>query len=126
MRQKRTAQLSFFEPDPVDHPVADALEAISAWLDDHPELLEAVAADLGAESGSCCGRHGLSCETVLRCAVLKHCRLSQQSTRGPNHERPNGGDSPWWHGAGSAPKLVIYNAPGTRFVASFVGAPDKL
>ena len=46
MRQKRTAQLSFFEPDPVDHPVADALEAISAWLDDHPELLEAVAADL--------------------------------------------------------------------------------
>ena len=80
MRQKRTAQLSFFEPDPVDHPVADALEAISAWLDDHPELLEAVAADLGAESGLCCGRHGLSCETVLRCAVLKH--LRQETWRG--------------------------------------------
>ena len=80
MRQKRTTQLSLFEPYPVDHPVAAALEAISAWLDELPELLEAVAADLGAESNSCRGRHGLSCETLLRCAVLKH--LRQETWRG--------------------------------------------
>ncbi|MYE10958.1 MAG: transposase [Gammaproteobacteria bacterium] len=71
MRQKRTAQQSLFDPEPVHHPVADALEAISAWLDAHPELLDAIAADLGTAA---CGRAGLSCETVLRCAVLKHLR----------------------------------------------------
>ena len=31
-------------------------------------------ADLGAEGGSARHRHGLTCETVLRCAVLKHLR----------------------------------------------------
>ena len=69
MRQKRTAQQSLFDPEPVHHPVADALEAISAWLDAHPELLDAIAADLGTAA---CGRAGLNCETVLRCAILKH------------------------------------------------------
>ena len=29
MRQQRTAQQSLFDPEPVHHPVADALEAIS-------------------------------------------------------------------------------------------------
>ncbi len=29
MRQKRTAQQSLFDPEPVHHPVADALEALS-------------------------------------------------------------------------------------------------
>ena len=77
MRQKRTAQQSLFDPEPVHHPVADALEAISAWLDAHPELLDAIAADLGAAAR---GRAGLSCETVLRCAVLKH--LRQETWRG--------------------------------------------
>ena len=48
MRQKRTAQQSLFDPEPFHHPVADALEAISAWLDAHPELLDTIAADLGA------------------------------------------------------------------------------
>ena len=80
MRAKRTTQTSLFDPEPVDHPVAAALEAISAWLDAHPELLEAVAADLGAEDASSRGRRGLSCETVLRCAVLKH--LRQETWRG--------------------------------------------
>ena len=77
MRQKRTAQRSLFDPAPVHHPVADALEAISAWLDAHPELLDAIAADLGTAA---CGRAGLNCETVLRCAVLKH--LRQETWRG--------------------------------------------
>ena len=48
MRQKRTAQRSLFDPEPFHHPVADALEAISAWLDAHPELLDTIADDLGA------------------------------------------------------------------------------
>ena len=77
MRQKRTAQQSLFDPEPVHHPVADALKAISAWLDAHPELLDTITADLGAAA---CGRTGLSCETVLRCAVLKH--LRQETWRG--------------------------------------------
>ena len=80
MRTKRTAQLSLFAPEPVDHPIADALEAISAWLDAHPGLLDAVADDLGATGASSRGREGLSCETVLRCAVLKH--LRQETWRG--------------------------------------------
>ena len=57
---------------PVDHPLGGELEPISDWLDAHPEMLDAVAANLGAQNArSCCG---LSCQTVLRCAVLKHLR----------------------------------------------------
>ena len=74
MREKRNAQTSLFDPQAVDHPVADELERASAWLDAHPELLAEIAADLGARSGSSRGRRGLSCETVLRCALLKHLR----------------------------------------------------
>ena len=74
MREKRNAQTSLFDPQVVDHPVADDLERASAWLDAHPELLAEIAADLGARSGSSRGRRGLSCETVLRCALLKHLR----------------------------------------------------
>ena len=74
MREKRNAQTSLFDPQAVDHPVADELERASAWLDAHPELLAEVAADLGARSGSARGRRGLSCETALRCGVLKHLR----------------------------------------------------
>ena len=59
--------------------VADDLERASEWLDAHPELLDKVAADLGAGSGTGRGRCGLSCDTVLRCAVLKH--LRQQTYR---------------------------------------------
>ena len=72
--KKRNAQTSLFDPQVVDHPVADDLERASAWLDAHPELLAEIAADLGARSGSSRGRRGLSCETVLRCALLKHLR----------------------------------------------------
>ena len=74
MRHKRNAQTSLFDPQAVDHPVADELERASEWLDAHPELLDEVAADLGAGSGTGRGRCGLSCDTVLRCAVLKHLR----------------------------------------------------
>ena len=74
MRAKHTAQNSLFDPQAIDHPVADDLEGASRWLDAHPELLDAVAADLDGASGSGMGRHGLTCETVLRCAVLLHLR----------------------------------------------------
>ena len=80
MREKRNAQTSLFDPQAVDHPVADDLERASAWLDAHPELLDLIAADLGASSGAGRGRRGLSCEAVLRCAVLKH--LRQETYRG--------------------------------------------
>lgn len=49
---RRTAQTSLFDPAPVDHP-ADALEAISAWLDAHPELLDDIVANLDAGPGAC-------------------------------------------------------------------------
>ncbi len=48
MREKRNAQTSLFDPQVVDHPVADDLERASAWLDAQPELLDEIAADLGA------------------------------------------------------------------------------
>ena len=72
MRLKRTTQISLYEPEPVDHPLGEELESISDWLDAHRELLDAVAGDLGARAER--GRCGLSCESVLRCAVLKHLR----------------------------------------------------
>ena len=74
MRANHTAQNSLFDPQAIDHPIADDLEGASRWLDAHPELLDAVAADLDGASGSGMGRHGLTCETVLRCAVLLHLR----------------------------------------------------
>ena len=80
MRATRTTQTSLFDPTPVDHPVADDLERVSAWLDAHPELVAEVEDDLGARAGSARGRHGLACETVLRCALLKHMR--QETYRG--------------------------------------------
>ncbi len=72
MRLKRTTQMSLYEPGPVDHPLGEELESISDWLDAHPALLDAVAVDLGAQAER--GRFGLSCESVLRCAVVKHLR----------------------------------------------------
>ena len=76
-RARRTAQTSLFEPRTVDHPVAEDLEKASAWLDGHPELLELIAADVAGEATT--GQHGLTCETILRCAALKH--LWQHSYR---------------------------------------------
>lgn len=75
MRNKQSAPRNaiLFDPEPFHHPGADALEAISAWLDQHPQLLDGIAADLNAELGSARGRHGLSCETCLRGACSSTC-----------------------------------------------------
>ena len=46
------------------------LERASEWLDEHPELLSLVGACVAGSAF--CGRRGLTCETILRCAVLIH------------------------------------------------------
>ena len=38
MRQKRTTQTSLLEPNAVDHPFAEDVERMSAFLDEHPEF----------------------------------------------------------------------------------------
>ena len=58
MRETRTAQQSIFESS-TDHEIARELKRISAWLDEHPELLERVAADVRS-CGSFHGRRGLT------------------------------------------------------------------
>jgi len=70
MRLNRTAQPSVFQPHEIVHPLGAHLERASDWLDEHPELLDMVSRCV-AGSGSC-GRRGLTCETILRCAVLIH------------------------------------------------------
>ena len=74
MRANRTTQNSLFDPQAIDHPVADELERASAWLDAHPELLDHIAADPDGGAESSLGRRGLTRETILRCAVLMHLR----------------------------------------------------
>ena len=70
MRLTRTVQPSVFQALEVVHPVAAELERASGWLNQHPELLDMI----GACVPGCTryGRHGLTCETILRCAVLMH------------------------------------------------------
>ena len=77
MRQKHTPQGSLFEPNPVDHPFAEDMERASTFLDDHPEFADWghwVEGDLAPAGVSDMGRHGLTCESVLRCGVLKQLR----------------------------------------------------
>jgi transposase, IS5 family len=78
MRQERTVQASIFDLF-AGHEIGRELKAMSAWLDDHWELLGLVAADLRRHGLKETGRCGLPAESVLRCAVLKqHRQLSYQ------------------------------------------------
>ena len=70
MRNTRTVQPSVFRAPEVVHSIAAELEHASAWLDQHPELLDTISRYVAGSTS--CGRHGLTCETILRCAVLKH------------------------------------------------------
>lgn len=79
MRERRTAQTGLLDHSVVDHPAAAVLERVSALLDEHRELLDWVSADIDSGASSSVGRQGLTCETILRCAVLKH--LWQQGYR---------------------------------------------
>jgi transposase, IS5 family len=78
MRQERTVQASIFDRF-AGHEIGRELKAMSAWLDDHRELLGLVTADLRCHGVGETGRRGLPAEAVLRCAVLKqHRQLSYQ------------------------------------------------
>jgi transposase, IS5 family len=74
MREKRRRQRSLFEAKSVDHVIGRELTAMSAWLDQQPQLLELIAKDVSPKGLAQRGRAGLSLETVLRCAVLKQYR----------------------------------------------------
>lgn len=75
MREIRITQRSIFDPEYVDHEIGQELASICAWLDQHPEVLELVAADLISEDqGSERGRSALPVEAVLRCGILKQYR----------------------------------------------------
>ena len=67
MRKVRTAQASIFEVF-AEHEIGRELQAMSAWLDEHPELLAWVAEDLGTAQVQAIGREGMTAESVLRCA----------------------------------------------------------
>ena len=69
MRNTRTVQPSVFQAPEVVHPIATELERASEWLDQHPELLDMISRCVAGSTS--CGRHGLTCETILRGAVLK-------------------------------------------------------
>lgn len=76
MRQERTVQASIFDVF-ASHEIGRELKAMSAWLDQHRELLGLVRQDLCGHGINDTGRRGLPVEAVLRCALLKqHRQLS--------------------------------------------------
>ena len=78
MRQERTVQASIFDLF-AGHEIGRELKAMSQWLDEHPELVELVAADLHRQGVKQTGRQGLPSESVLRCGLLKqHRQLSYE------------------------------------------------
>ena len=58
----------------VAHPHADELRAVSDLLDEHPEVLDVVHADLVQGRSSRLGRRGLSAEQVIRVAIVQRLR----------------------------------------------------
>ena len=78
MRQERTVQASIFDLF-AGHEIGRELKAMSAWLDDHRELLGLLRRTCAGTVWKETGRCGLPAESVLRCAVLKqHRQLSYQ------------------------------------------------
>lgn len=78
MRQERTVQGTLFDIF-AEHEIGRELKAISQWLDEHREVLGLVVADLRRHGLKDAGRHGLTAEAVLRCALLKqHRQLSYE------------------------------------------------
>lgn len=78
MRQERTVQGTLFDIF-AEHEIGRELNAMSRWLDEHRDVLGLVVADLRRQNLRDTGRHGLTAETVLRCALLKqHRQLSYE------------------------------------------------
>ena len=73
MREKHTIQGSIFERY-AEHEIGNELLTMSGWLDEHPELLDLISADLRTRPVMATGRKGLTAESVLRCAILKQYR----------------------------------------------------
>jgi len=74
MRQERILQASIFDVF-AEHEIGRELKAMSRLLDDHcVPLLGLAIGDLRQCGLSETGRHGLSAEAVLRCALLKQYR----------------------------------------------------
>lgn len=73
MREKHTIQGSIFERY-AEHEIGNELLTMSGWLDEHPELLDLISADLRTHPVMATGRKGLTAESVLRCAILKQYR----------------------------------------------------
>ena len=70
MRQKHITQASIFWFRP-EHEICDYLDQVDSWLNLHPELLDWIDDDLGHRVR---GRQGLSCDQVLRAALVKQYR----------------------------------------------------
>lgn len=73
MRQKFTSRMSLFAPM-ARNSIVKELEQMSKILDANPRLMDLVFQDLIGTSRTDTGRHGLTAEQVLRCAVLKQYR----------------------------------------------------
>jgi IS5 family transposase len=70
MRQERTVQASLFDLF-AEHEIGRELKAMSAWLDDHRELVRLVAADLS--------RHGVK-ETGAKACRRRRCCAAPYSS----------------------------------------------
>lgn len=78
MRQQRTVQGNIFDVFSA-HEISRELAAMSAWLDQAGEAVQLVAADLGIGQVKQTGRHGLTADAALRCALIKqYFQLSYQ------------------------------------------------
>lgn len=73
MRKVRTSQASIFDAF-AKHDIGRELEGMSRWLDEHPEVVAWVEADLRGEDVKATGREGMTAESVLRCGLLKQYR----------------------------------------------------
>jgi IS5 family transposase len=73
MRQQRTVQANLFDRFAA-HEIGRELKAMSAWLDEHPDLIALVANDLDRGAVKPTGRQGVPAEAVLRCALIKQYR----------------------------------------------------
>lgn len=73
MRETRTAQQSIFHPR-TDHEIAHELSDMSDWLDSQTALLDRVGQNIRQTDRSTFGRSGLTIDSILRCALLKHYR----------------------------------------------------
>lgn len=77
MRQKHTIQASLFDPELVDHPEAAMYLRRSL---PGPTRIQNCSMRWRSTLALRLGTGGLSCETALRCAVLRH--LRQETWRG--------------------------------------------